>query len=110
MCRDRRRAHAAAPSTLLDAIGGRRRLGAGVRETGETTRIAYLTQEAPTVAGGATMLSHLRRAAPYAGPARRPPGRRAAAAASASRGCAAARVGAGGRACPDQGGARRGQT
>jgi hypothetical protein len=61
-----------AQSTLLDAIGGRRRLGAGVRVPGETTRIAYLTQEAPSVAGGATMLSHLRRAAPCAG-ARAPP-------------------------------------
>jgi len=60
-----------AQSTLLDAIGGRRRLGAGVRVPGETTRIAYLTQ-APSVAGGATMLSHLRRAAPCAG-ARAPP-------------------------------------
>ncbi|KAK9833294.1 hypothetical protein WJX81_003890 [Elliptochloris bilobata] len=47
-------------TTLLDLIAGARPLGAGARTEGETTRVAYLTQEAPAVAEGATMLSHLR--------------------------------------------------
>ena len=56
------RACGAGQSTLLDLIAGRRALEAGARVEGETTRVAFLTQEASPVAEGATMLSHLRRA------------------------------------------------
>ena len=52
----------AGQSTLLDLIAGRRALEAGARVEGQTTRVAFLTQEASPVAEGATMLSHLRRA------------------------------------------------